>query len=88
LFHTEDVEMRSAERRALIVLGLTAIIAAIFAAMNKQSTPMQIPGVGGQIAIPGLEQITVRLTTQSGRKCEDVCWVIRRSCLNGSDWKR
>src|SRR6266516_1908589 len=33
LFHTEDVEMRSAERRALIVLGLTAIIASIFAAM-------------------------------------------------------
>ncbi len=32
--------------------------------VNKQSTPMQIQGLGGQVAIPGLEQVTVRLTTQ------------------------
>ncbi len=36
--------------------------------VNKQSTPMQIPGVGGQIAIPGLEQVTVRLTTQKWKE--------------------
>ena len=32
--------------------------------ISKASGPIQIPGMPGQLAIPGLEQVTVRLTTQ------------------------
>ncbi len=32
--------------------------------VNKSSTPMQIPGMPSPVSIPGLEQVTVRLTTQ------------------------
>ncbi len=54
----EDIQMRSAERRALVVLGITAVIAAIFAAMlgviwvqkaNETSFFFNVPPVSSPI---------------------------------------
>jgi len=58
MFASEDIEMRSAERRALIVLGITAVIAAIFGAMlgtiwiheaNETSFIFNVPPVNSPI---------------------------------------
>ncbi len=54
----ENIQMRSAERRALVVLGITAVIASIFAAMlgtiwvqkaNETSFFFNVPPVGSPI---------------------------------------
>src|SRR5437899_7172716 len=58
MFASEDVEMRSAERRALVILGVTAIIASIFSAMlatiwvhqaNETSFVFNVPPVNSPI---------------------------------------